>query len=219
MNLKETLDWRYTTKAYDPSQEISDENMQQIKHLLRMSPSSVNLQPWHFVIATTKAGKERMAKGTQGFFSFNTPKVLDASAVVLFCTKVDVTDEDLQHIIAAEDKDGRLPNEEVKNGLYGGMKAFSGIHKYDLKDLQHWLEKQVYLNVGSFLLGVASLGIDATPMEGIDTKALDEEFGLREKGYSATLAVSIGYRAASDFNSTDKTPKSRLPEDEIITEV
>ena len=32
------------------------------------------------------------------------------------------------------------------------------------------------------MLGVASLGIDATPMEGIDVKALDEEFRLREKG-------------------------------------
>ena len=74
-------------------------------------------------------------------------------------------------------------------------------------------------NIGSFLLGVASLGIDATPMEGIDVKALDEEFGLREKGFTALVAVSIGYRAESDFNSTDKTPKSRLPESELFTEI
>ena len=33
------------------------------------------------------------------------------------------------------------------------------------------------------------------------------------------IAVSIGYRAESDFNSTDKTPKSRLPESEIFTEI
>ena len=79
------------------------------------------------------------------------------------------------------------------------------------------MEKQVYLNIGSFLLGVASLGIDATPMEGIDVKALDEEFKLREKGFTAVIAASIGYRAKSDFNSTEKTPKSRLSESEIIT--
>ena len=79
------------------------------------------------------------------------------------------------------------------------------------------MEKQVYLNIGSFLLGVASLGIDATPMEGIDVKALDEEFGLRAKGYTSLVAVSLGYRTESDFNSPDKTPKSRLPESEIFT--
>lgn len=217
MNLKETLNWRYTAKEYDSSKTISESDMKEVKNLLRMSPSSVNLQPWHFIIAETEEGKKRVAKGTQGFFHFNEPKVLNASAVVVFCSKIDVDEQYYKHIANTEDKSGRFPNEDIKNGFLGAVKTFAGIHKYDLKDLQHWMEKQVYLNIGSFLLGVASLGIDATPMEGIDVKALDEEFGLREKGYTSLVAVSIGYRAKSDFNSTDKTPKSRLTESEIIT--
>lgn len=219
MNLSETLNWRYTTKEFDPTKKISEGNMAEVKNLLRMSPSSVNLQPWHFIVAETTEGKARMAKGTQGFFHFNEPKVTNASAVVLFCSKIDADDTYFQHIADTEDKNGRFPNEDIKNGFLGAVKAFAGIHKYDLKDQQHWMEKQVYLNIGSFLLGVASLGIDATPMEGIDVKALDEEFGLREKGFTALVAVSIGYRAESDFNSTDKTPKSRLPESELFTEI
>lgn len=217
MNLQETLDWRYTTKEYDTSKKISDNDMAEVKNLLRMSPSSVNLQPWHFIVAETTEGKARIAKGTQGFFSFNELKVTSASAVVLFCSKIDADEDYYKHIADTEDKDGRFPNEDIKNGFLGAVKAFAGIHKYDLKDLQHWMEKQVYLNIGSFLLGVASLGIDATPMEGIDMKVLDEEFGLREKGFTSLVAVSLGYRAESDFNSTEKTPKSRLPENEIFT--
>ncbi|MDW5288743.1 oxygen-insensitive NAD(P)H nitroreductase [Formosa sp. PL04] len=217
MNLQDTLNWRYTTKEFDTSKKISEADMTQVKNLLRMSPSSVNLQPWHFIIAETTEGKARMAKGTQGFFKFNEPKVTNASVVVLFCSKIDADDDYFKHIADTEDKNGRFPNEDIKNGFLGAVKAFAGIHKYDLKDLQHWMEKQVYLNIGSFLLGVASLHIDATPMEGIDVKALDEEFGLRAKGYTALVAVSLGYRAASDFNSTDKTPKSRLEASEIIT--
>ncbi|SFW20481.1 oxygen-insensitive NAD(P)H nitroreductase [Cellulophaga fucicola] len=219
MNLQETLDWRYTTKEYDTTKKISDADMTEVKNLLRMSPSSVNLQPWHFIVAETKEGKARIAKGTQGFFSFNESKVTNASAVVLFCSKIDADDEYYQHIADTEDKNGRFPNEDIKKGFLGAVKAFAGIHKYDLKDLQHWMEKQVYLNIGSFLLGVATLGIDATPMEGIDVKVLDEEFGLREKGYTSLVAVSLGYRAESDFNSTEKTPKSRLAENEIFTEI
>ena len=219
MNLKETLNWRYTTKEYNPSKKISDSDMAEVKNLLRMSPSSVNLQPWHFIVAETTEGKERIAKGTQGFFSFNEPKITNAAAVVLFCVKTDADDEYYHHIANKEDKDGRFPNEDIKNRFIGAVKAFAGIHKYDLKDLQHWMEKQVYLNIGSFLLGVASLGLDATPMEGIDVKALDEEFGLREKGYTSLVAVSLGYRAESDFNATEKTPKSRLAESELFTEI
>ncbi|WP_299317168.1 oxygen-insensitive NAD(P)H nitroreductase [uncultured Maribacter sp.] len=217
MNLQETLEWRYTTKEYDTSKKISDNDMAEVKNLLRMSPSSVNLQPWHFIVAETTEGKARIAKGTQGFFSFNELKVTSASAVVLFCSKIDADEDYYKHIANTEDKDGRFPNEDIKNGFLGAVKAFAGIHKYDLKDLQHWMEKQVYLNIGSFLLGVASLGIDATPMEGIDMKVLDEEFGLREKGFTSLVAVSLGYRAESDFNSTEKTPKSRLPENELFT--
>ncbi|MFD2529887.1 oxygen-insensitive NAD(P)H nitroreductase [Polaribacter marinaquae] len=219
MNLTETLNWRYTTKEFDSTKKISEADMAEVKNLLRISPSSVNLQPWHFIVAETTEGKACIAKGTQGFFHFNEPKVTNASAVVLFCSKIDADDAYYQHIADTEDKNGRFPNEDIKNGFLGAVKAFAGIHKYDLKDQQHWMEKQVYLNIGSFLLGVASLGIDATPMEGIDVKALDEEFGLREKGFTALVAVSIGYRAESDFNSTDKTPKSRLPESELFTEI
>ncbi|MCT4583271.1 MAG: oxygen-insensitive NAD(P)H nitroreductase [Flavobacteriales bacterium] len=219
MDLKEIMNWRYTTKSFDPSKKISEENLAQVKNLLRMSPSSTNLQPWHFVIAGTEEGKARVAKGTQGFFAFNEAKVLNASHVVLFCSRTSADEEYMKHVLATEDQDGRYPNEEVKQMMHGGRNTFADIHKYDLKDLAHWMEKQVYLNIGNFLLGVAALGIDAAPMEGIDVKALDEEFGLREKGFTVVTAVSIGYRAADDFNATNKTPKSRLPESEIITMV
>ncbi|MFY0630544.1 MAG: oxygen-insensitive NAD(P)H nitroreductase [Flavobacteriaceae bacterium] len=215
MNLTETLNWRYSAKDFDPSKKISTEDVAHIKALLRMSPSSTNIQPWHFIIADTDAGKERVAKGTQGFFHFNEKKVTNASHVVIFCSRISADEEYMQHLLAQEEKDGRYPNEEVKQMMYGGRNIFADMHRYDFKDFQHWLEKQVYLNIGSFLLGVATLGIDAVPMEGIDLKAIDEEFELREKGFTSITAVSLGYRTDNDFNA--KTPKSRLPEEEIFT--
>ena len=217
MEVTKALNWRYSTKGFDPSKKISEEDFDKVKAILRMSPSSTNLQPWHFIIANSDEGKKRMAKGAEGFFHFNNPKILNASHVVLFCSRITADEDYLEHLLDVEDKDGRYPNEEIKNGMHAGRNIFADIHKYDLKDAQHWMEKQVYLNIGSFLLGVATLGIDACPMEGLDMKKLDEEFGLREKGFTAITAVSIGYRTESDFNTTDKTPKSRLPEEELIT--
>lgn len=217
MNLKQILDWRYSTKSFDPNKKISDADFEQIKNLLQMSPSSTNLQPWHFIVAQTQEGKQRVAKGTAGFFHFNEAKVMNASAAVVFCAKTNLEDDYMQHLLEQEAKDGRFPNEDVKKGMYKTRNLFADIHKYDLKDLQHWLEKQVYLNIGNFLLGVASLGIDAVPMEGLDMKAIDEEFGLREKGFTAITVVSLGYRTEADFNDPNKTPKSRLPQQEIIT--
>lgn len=215
MDLIKTMDWRYSTKKFDPSRKISDADFKQIKALLRMSPSSVNLQPWHFIIADTDEGKRRIAKGTQGFFSFNEAKVLDASHVIAICSRTSADTDYMQNITDQEAKDGRYPNEEVKNMMHNGRHMFANIHRYDLKDFQHWMEKQVYLNIGSLLLGAAVLGIDAVPMEGIDVKAIDEEFGLRQKGFTCVTLVSLGYRSEDDFNA--KAPKSRFPESELLT--
>lgn len=217
MNIKEVLNWRYSTKEFDSNKKISTEDFEQIKALLQMSPSSTNIQPWHFVIGDTNEGKERIAKGTQGFFQFNETKVLKASHVIVFCARTSADEAYMRHLLDQEEKEGRFPNEEIKQMVNGGRHIFADMHRYDFKDLQHWMEKQVYLNMGNLLLGAAALGIDTLPMEGVDLKLIDEEFSLREKGFTAVAVVSLGYRTESDFNSTDKTPKSRLPQEEIFT--
>ncbi|NRT16493.1 nitroreductase/dihydropteridine reductase [Flavobacterium sp. 28A] len=215
MNLTTILNNRYSVKEFDATKKISEADFQQVKDVLRLSPSSVNLQPWHFLIADTAAGKERIAKGTQGFYHFNTPKVLDASHVIVIAARTNADDAYMNSILEQEDKDGRFAAQQFKDQMHGGRMLFADIHKYDLKDSPHWMEKQVYLNMGSLLLGVAALGIDACPMEGVDVKALDEEFGLREKGYTALAVVSLGYRKDTDFNAS--LPKSRFSEEEVIT--
>lgn len=217
MNLTEILNKRYSTKSFDPVKKISDEDVEQLKSLLQMSPSSVNIQPWHFVIATAETGKQRMAKGVQGNLKFNEAKILNASHVVLFCAKTSVDEAYKDNIADTEAKAGRFPNEQVKQLTKDGRTLFSNLHKTVLNDEQHWLEKQVYLNIGQFLLGAAALGIDACPMEGIDANVLNEEFGLSEKGLNAVVAVTLGYRTDVDFNDPAKTPKSRLSLEEILT--
>ena len=97
------------------------------------------------------------------------------------------------------------------------LKRAVALHKYNYKDLLHWIEKQVYLNLGSALLALSALGVNATPMEGIEPQIIDEKFNLREKGYMTSMIVTVGYSSEDDFNA--KLPKSRLPEEKIFTEV
>ena len=210
---------RHTTKAYDPNRRIPDETVEKLKELLRFSPSSTNIQPWHFVIASTQEGKERVAKATEKD-PFNRPSILNASHVVVFASRLAVDEDYLQHVLEQEDKDGRFDTDKEthKPAMHGGRSLFVNLHKQDFKDVQHWMDKQVYLNLGQFLLGAAALGVDATPMEGIEIPVLDAEFGLREKGYSAVFVVPLGYHdPEQDYNAS--LPKSRLPYSDILTEV
>jgi nitroreductase/dihydropteridine reductase len=215
MNLVDVLNNRYSTKEFDTNKTISDADFEQLKALLRMSPSSTNIQPWHFIVASTDEGKARIAKSTEGFYEFNKSKVLDASHVIVFCARTDTDETYMKHLLDKEDKDGRYASEEFKQQMHMGRQIFANMHRYDLKDFPHWLEKQVYLNMGSLLLGAAVLGIDALPMEGVNLKVLDEEFNLRDKGFTAIAAISLGYRSDSDFNAA--LPKSRLAEEEVMT--
>lgn len=213
MNLIEIMERRYSTKKFDNTRKISAEDMKQIKELLRLSASSVNTQPWHFIIASSEEGKKQISKSTQGFYAFNDEKVLTASDIVVLCARTSMDEDYLQHILEKEDQDGRFANEEIKNGMHGGRSTFVNFHKNDYNDLQYWMDKQVYLNMGSLLLGSAALGIDAVPMEGFDVKVLNEELGLTEKGLTAVALVPLGYKANDDFNA--QLPKSRLSEEEV----
>jgi nitroreductase/dihydropteridine reductase len=70
-------------------------------------------------------------------------------------------------------------------------------------------------HLSTLLLGAATLGIDATPIEGFDPQALDQELALNEKGLKSVVMVALGYRSAEDFNA--KLPKSRLGAETVIT--
>lgn len=215
MNIAEIARNRYTTKAFDPSRRIADDLVVQIETLLRFSPSSTNSQPWHFFIAGSDEGKAIVAKGTPGFYAFNEAKIRNASHVVVFCTRASIDEAHLQNLLLQEDKDGRFATPEAREGQHRGRSFFVNAHRFEKRDAQHWMEKQVYLAIGTLLLRAATLGIDACPIEGFDQVALDEALGLRAKGLTSSVIVALGYRSAEDFNAG--LPKSRLPAAQVIT--
>ncbi len=206
---------RYTTKAYDPQRKIPGELMAQLKGLLHLAPSSVNSQPWHFIIAESDEGRARIAQATQGAYAGNEGKVLKASHVVVFCRLDELSDEHLEKVLAKEADDGRFPTPEAMAGQQKGRGFYVGMHRNELGDTHEWMEKQLYLALGSLLFGAAALGVDATPIEGFDREVLDEVLGLKEKGLRSVVLASLGYRGAEDVNAG--LPKSRLPAEEVIS--
>ena len=215
MNIVEVAKARYATKKFDASKRISNKDFSQIKALLRLSPSSINSQPWHFIIADSAEGKQKIAKGAEGAYSANNPKILDASHVVLFCAKTEISDDYLQKITNQEDLDGRFPKPEGKALALKVRGFYTDLHRQDWNDVECWIQKQVYLNIGTILLGAGALGIDAVPIEGVDLDVLNKEFDLPSQGLTAVAVVALGYQAEDDFNA--QLPKSRLPEEELFT--
>lgn len=216
MNLTRFAKGRHAAKSFDPARKIPAAVIDELKELVRLSPSSVNSQPWHFVIASSDAARARVAKAMQPGYAYNEPKVLRASHVVVLCARIDMDDAHLDAVLAQEEADGRFATDEAKAGSKNTRALYVNLHR-ERGDLAAWMEKQTFLALGTLLIGAATLEIDACPMEGFDAPALDAELGLREQGLTSIALVSLGYRSADDFNA--KLPKSRLPVAAVFTEL
>jgi nitroreductase/dihydropteridine reductase len=217
LNISHYVQKRHSAKAFDPARKVPENIITELREIIRFSPSSVNSQPWHFIVAASEEGKSRIAKAAENGYPYNAPKIRNASHVMVLCTRTALDDAHMTMVLEQEDKDKRFINPAAKASQQGSRQLYANLHRYDLKDAQHWMEKQVYLALGTLLLGAATLEIDAVPMEGFDARVLDEELGLRAKGFTSVVLVGLGYHSAEDFNA--KLPKSRLPRESVFTDL
>lgn len=217
MQVKDAILSRHTVKAYEAGQTLPQEQVDTLLTWLHNSPSSVNSQPWHFVVASTPEGRDTIAQAATGTFAYNHPKIVDASHVIALCMRTDLDEAHLRAVLAQEEADGRVRAEGAREGQDKSRRSYVDLHRYVQRDMPQWMEKQVYLALGGLLLGAAMLGIDATPMEGFDGAALDRALKLRERGLTGVVLVALGRRSQKDFNAG--LPKSRLPRETVFTHI
>lgn len=217
MDLLNVSKTRYTTKAYNPEKKIPQETFNRLLEILRLTPSSINIQPWHFFIAENQAAKERIAKSLVGKYAYNAPKVLDSSHTILFCTKADISEQHLENLLNQDDLSGRFKDEKAKQGQKDSRTGYVNYYRTEKGDIQRWAENQTFIALGQILLAAGIEGIDATPIGGFDEDIITQELKLTEQGLVPSVLLTLGYRSESDFNA--KLPKSRLNKEQIFTQL
>ena len=215
MDLLNVSKSRYTTKAYDATKKISTEQFERLLEVIRLTPSSINIQPWHYIIADHTNAKEKIAKALVGKYAYNAPKVLDSSHTILFCTKADITEDHLANLLNQDDLSGRFKDGNAKQGQKDARTGYVDFYRNEKGDIQRWAENQTFIALGQTLLAAGIEGIDATPIGGFDESIISDELGLAVKGLIPSVLLTLGYRSDSDFNA--KLPKSRLNKEEIFT--
>ncbi len=213
MKIAELVRTRHTCKAYDPQRPLSEEQLQQLQEILRFSPSSVNSQPWHFFLISSDEGKDKLIPTLT---EHNMEKVRQAPLTVVIATKIELDDAHLQALLEQETQDGRFGgNEEARKGADGARRYYVGLNSTSPQKQQEWMARQAYISLGFLLMGAATLGLDATPIEGFFPEKLDAALGLGALGLKSVVVASIGYRSEQDFNAS--LNKSRLPAEQLIT--
>ncbi|MDI2111991.1 oxygen-insensitive NAD(P)H nitroreductase [Commensalibacter nepenthis] len=212
MNIVNISKQRYTAKRYDKNKLVSYQDLEKLLTVLRNSPSSVNSQPWHFIVVNNATSQDKILPA---ILEFNHARITDSSYTIIFCIKSTLSNDYLKHILDTEIKDGRFTKPEIAQSMDKDRRYFIGLNSATDEQLHSWESHQLYLALGQFMFAAASIGIDSTPIEGFDAPKMDELLGLKEKGLKSIVVASIGYHADNDSNA--KRPKSRLPKEEIFT--
>ncbi|OIN09173.1 NAD(P)H-dependent oxidoreductase [Oceanisphaera psychrotolerans] len=207
------LNSRYTAKKYDTTKRISPEDMGIILEALRLSASSINSQPWKFIVIESDEAKQRFHDTFANKHQFNQPHAKEASHTILFAYDPNFTRDKFRKRVDAEVSSGHLPAEMYDTFM--GAYAFAEANTDENGFNGSWTKSQTYLALGNTLHVLARLGIDSTTMEGVDPDLIGEIFKEELDGYVCEVALAMGYhKDGEDYNHG--RPKARLATEEVI---
>lgn len=210
-SLVEVLNWRYAVKKFDAARPVSSADWQTLEESLLLAPSSYGLQPYKFVVVTNPQVKSELLP-----HAYNQPQIVDASHLVVFAAKNDLTEADIDDYINRVVETRGTPREMLED-YAAMMKGFQKMLEANGL-MQAWTARQAYVPLGFLLESAALLGIDACPMEGIDPNAFTQILKLDEEGYTAVAVCALGYRDAQN-DWLAPLAKVRLPRERIVRDI
>lgn len=204
------LNWRYATKQYDSAKRISAEDWATLEEALVLTPSSMGLQPWTFLVVDDPKVRAQLQLA-----SYGQPQIVDASHLVVFATKTAYGEADVDTYLRQMAKVRNVPPESLdvlRNKALGWV-----VRGMDETERRNWATNQTYIALGNLVTSAALLGIDATPMEGFEKSRYNEILGLAARGLTASVLAALGYRKDTDKHAT--LPKVRLPREAVVQHV
>ncbi|AUO07784.1 NAD(P)H nitroreductase [Paenibacillus jamilae] len=200
-DFKEIALGRRSVKVYDPSVKISREEMTEILTEATRAPSSINLQPWRFLVIESPEGKATLAPLAR----FNQRQVETSSAVIAVF--------------------GDLNNFDNFEQIFGEAVELGYMPK-DIKEMQqekvtaHFATLDPVVNRETVLIdgGLVSMqlmlvarahGYDTNAIGGYEKDKIAEAFGLDKDRYVPVMLISMGK------GINEGHPSTRLPIDQI----
>ena len=204
------LNFRPACKEFDTSKKIDSQYLKVILEGGRLAPSSVGIEPWHFIVVENENLKTELASAC-----FAGAKQIPTCShfLILLTRTANEIKYDSEYINYLLKEVQKLP-EESYSMMKGFIKSVNERFKND-DEVQAYANEQTYIALSSIMLTAAMLGIDSCAIGGIDkntvTKILVDKGLLDTNKFQVTLGCALGYRVK------EATPKKRQPFDEVVT--
>ena len=204
------LNFRHACKEFDSTKKISSEDLEVILEGGRLAPSSVGIEPWHFVVIENQELKAELAKVCFG----GKNQIPTCSHFVIYLTRtpneIKSNSAYIEHLL----KDIQHLPENTLSKMKDFIKITEDIIGDD-RSMQAYANEQTYIALSSMMLSAAMLNIDSCAIGGMDKKAVEKilvDRGLMDNNkFQVTVGCAFGYRVH------EAKPKLRQPMHEVIT--
>lgn len=194
---------RRSIRKYDKEIKISKEEMTLILEKATRAPSSMNMQPWRFVVVESDEAKEKLRPVLYG----NQMQLETSSAMI--CIFTDLKKYEYAEKIYNKAVDAGLMPPEVREKQLRNISNM--IHTINLDAVEKGGLIDSGLVAMSLMIVAKEHGYDTCSIGGFRHDMIATALGLDEERYKPVLILSIGKKAEDGY------PSIRLDIDDITT--
>ena len=175
MDTLTAIEQRRSVKHYDPAHRMTDEEIRRLIGLAALSPTSINMQNWRFVVARDPALRLQLRAA-----AFNQAQVTDASIWVILCA-------DLKAFKKSPERYWRTAPPEVGAMMVQMLGMYEGRDQLQRDEAL----RSCGIAAQTIMLAAKALGYDSCPMAGFDPEAVGQLINL-PPDHLICLAVAVG---------------------------
>lgn len=184
MELLNALEWRYASKKMN-GKKVPQEKVEKILEAIRLAPSSIGLQPYSVIVITDPELKKQILP-----IANNQQQIIDSSHLLVFAAWNKITRTRVEEFVQL--------NATTRNVSANSLATLRGylenITKRSDEENFEWAARQAYIAFATGIAAAAEERVDATPMEGFNSDALDVLLELKEKALRSLTLLPLGYR-------------------------
>ncbi|ASS68057.1 MULTISPECIES: nitroreductase family protein [unclassified Paenibacillus] len=200
---KKIISERRSVRIYDPAVKISREEMTEILAEATLAPSSVNLQPWRFLVVESEEAKAALAEIAPN----NATQVNTSSAVIAVFGDMKAFDY-ADEIMAGSVERGFMPQEVKDQMMANYTRLFASIPAQAFREM-------ILVDSGlvsmQLMLAARARGYDTNPIGGYDKSRIADVFGMEHDRYVPVMLISVGV-AAKEARLTTRLAVDRVAE-------
>ena len=175
---------RRSVREFDENYKIPRDEMLQIIKESTEAPSSVNLQPWRFVVVESQEGKDKL----RPLIEFNISQNDTSSAMIIIFGDMKCY-EKTEEIYGRAVEKGLMTEEDKKKMVDLIMPAYTGASRQKMNDI---VKIDSSLAAMQMQLVARAHGYETCLIGGFEEDVIAEEFGLDKERYVPVTIVAIG---------------------------